>query len=134
MIATMVITIALTATSMDAFVDHLKQMFGLRPPAMQNLQGIWKFWNSVYRLPVLAGFVALSAAMAIWPTRKNLGTLISGTASIMLSAQFWHAHGGGVYVAWYLPLLLATIFRPNVEDRTSAAMIDEGLFTRRAAR
>ena len=37
----------------------------------------------------------------------------------MLAVQFWHGFGdgGGMYMAWYMPLLLMTVFRPNLEDR-----------------
>ncbi len=138
MIVVMVITLALTSTSMDRFFDHLVQMFGIRAPRTENLQGIWKFWIYYYRLPVIAAYVALSIGFAIWPVQKNLGTLISGTGALMVAAQFWHAYGGGVYIAWYLPLLLLTIFRPNLEDRVAITMLTEGWWitrkrTRRAA-
>jgi len=33
------------------------------------------------------------------------------------SIQFWYADQGGVYVLWYLPLLLLLVFRPNLADR-----------------
>ena len=26
---------------------------------------------------------------------------------------------GGLYIAWFLPLILLTIFRPNLEDRVA---------------
>ena len=29
-------------------------------------------------------------------------------------------------MAWYLPLLLLTIFRPNLEDRVALSAINEG--------
>ena len=45
--------------------------------------------------------------MALWPAQKNLGTLIAYSAAMMLGTQFWHAHSGGLALAWYLPLLLA---------------------------
>jgi hypothetical protein len=44
----------------------------------------------------------------------------------MVAAQFWHAYGGGLYIAWFLPLLLLTIFRPNLEDRVAINVIDGG--------
>ena len=37
-----------------------------------------------------------------------------------------HAHEGGIYVAWYLQLLLLTIHRPNLEDRVATATVAEG--------
>jgi hypothetical protein len=44
----------------------------------------------------------------------------------MLGTQFWDAQQGGIYMAWYLPLLLLTIFRPNLEDRVAVTAISEG--------
>ena len=76
----------------------------------------------------------LAISFAAWPPRKHLGTLISCTAALMVGAQFWHAHGGGIYVAWYLPLLLLTIHRPNLEDRIALATVAESWWrTRRKA-
>ena len=39
-----------------------------------------------------------------------------------------------MYMAWYLPLLLMTVFRPNLEDRIALSVLGEGWFTRRRAR
>jgi hypothetical protein len=126
-IAALVLTLALTTDSTDRFVAHLTQMFGVRLPRTENLQGIWRegFWNPLYRLPILIGFIALAVSFVAWPPRKHLGTLISCTAALMVGTQFWHAHDGGIYVGWYLPLLLLTIFRPNLEDRVAIATVAE---------
>jgi hypothetical protein len=75
---------------------------------------------------VLATFIILAISFVAWPVRKHLGTLISCTAALMVGAQFWHAHQGGIYVAWYLPLYLLTIYRPNLEDRVAIATVAEG--------
>ncbi len=121
-----------------AFIPHasywqnLQQMFGLWPPQMEGLQGIWGLgWNPVYRIPVLAAFFALSWTLAIWPPQKNLGTLLSCSAAVMVATQFWHGYGGGLYMAWYLPLTLLTVFRPNLEDRVALAVLGEGWGRRR---
>jgi hypothetical protein len=134
-IAVLVATLAFTATSTDLFVGYVLQMFGLRLPTTAHLEGIWQTWSHYYRYPILAAFVALSISFAIWPTQKNLATLISGSAAIMLGAQFWQPSSGGIFIAWYLPLLLLTIFRPNLEDRTALAKLSPGWFggRRRAA-
>ena len=54
---------------------------------------------------------------------KNLGTLLSCSTAVMLATQFWHAHYGSLYMAWYLPLLILTIFRPNLEDRVALSAV-----------
>lgn len=132
-IGVLVVTLYLTAGSPDRFLDHLRQMFGVRLPRFEHLQGIWRegFWNPVYRIPILIAFCALAISFTAWPNRKNLGVLISCTAALMVGAQFWHAHGGGMYVAWYLPLLLLAIQRPNLEDRVALATVSEGWWEQR---
>jgi len=121
-----------------SLVSDLQRMFGLLKPQMEELEGIWNLgiggWDPVFRLPVLAVFVALSGTMAIWPPRKDLGTLLSCGAALMLASQFWHGFGGGLYIAWYLPLLLLAIFRPNLEDRVAEAVLDDAWIPRRLGR
>jgi hypothetical protein len=75
----------------------------------------------------------LSLSFALWPAQKNLGTLMCCSAAVMVAAQFWHRFNGGTYMAWYLPLLLLTVFRPNLEDRVAVAVLGEGWFPRRRA-
>jgi hypothetical protein len=123
MVALLVVTLAITSVDAAMFFARLQQMFGARFPIGEDVVGIWKYWNDVYRYPILAGFIFLSLAFAIWPAQKNLGTLMSGSAALMLGTQFWHAHSGGLALAWYLPLLLMTIFRPNLEDRVALSVL-----------
>jgi hypothetical protein len=33
----------------------------------------------------------------------------------MAAAQFWHGFGGGLFLAWFLPFAILTIFRPNLD-------------------
>jgi hypothetical protein len=121
--------------SSDDIIRNLRLMFGLLPPAMHGLSGVWDAslggWSTYYRIPVLTGFVALAGSMALWPAQKNLGTLLSCSAAIMVATQAWHGYGGGTYMAWYLPLLLLTIFRPNLEDRVALTVLGEGWLPRR---
>jgi hypothetical protein len=109
------------------FLDHLSRMFGIWLPRMEGLEGIWGPGRiqADFRLPVLVAFFLLSFSYAIWPSRKNFGSLISGTAAVMLAAQFWHGNGGGLYMAWFLPFVLLTIFRPNLDDRIATSVVSQ---------
>jgi len=119
----LVVALAFTSSDMPMFLASVRQMFGLRIPVVDALSGAWQFWNPIYRYPILAAHVGLSLSMALWPAHKNLGTLISYSAAMMLCTQFWHAHSGGLALAWYMPLLLLAIFRPNLEDRVAIAVV-----------
>jgi hypothetical protein len=124
MVALLVLTLAFTSIDMAMFLARLRQMFGIQFPIAEDLRGAWQFWNTVYRYPIIAAFIGLSLSFVIWPPQKNLATLISCSAALMLGTQFWHAHtGGGIALAWYLPLLLLTVFRPNLEDRVATAVV-----------
>jgi hypothetical protein len=94
-------------------------MFAIGNLVQLQRSGFWEFYESAYRIPVFAAFVAMCFGLAIWPAQKNLGTLLSCSAAVLLGAQFWHPIGGGLHMAWYLPLLILTIFRPNLEDRVA---------------
>ena len=137
-LSTLAITTLIVAfLSENAWAD-IQQMFGIWKPRMNDLGGIWneqiEGWSSSYRLPLLVLVATLSVGMAIWPAQKNLGTLLSCTAAIMVATQFWHGYGGGIYMAWYLPPLLLTVFRPNLEDRVARTVLGEGWGLRRAAK
>lgn len=133
MLAIVALSLIFTSSDLASFWLQFKAMFGIRGPAMSDLQGIWRVaWDPAYRVPILAAFIALSGTLALWPPRKNLGTLLSCSGAIMLAAQFWHGYGGGTIMAWYLPLLLLTVFRPNLEDRVAIAVLDKGRWPRLA--
>jgi hypothetical protein len=80
---------------------------------------------------VLAAFIAMMATLAIWPAPKNLGTLMSCTAAVLLGTQFWKAQNGGLFMAWWLPVLLLVVFRPNLENRVALLVLHADWFPRR---
>ena len=121
--AIVVASLALTSPDLGAFTSQVEQMFGWRNPLHAPRFGFWEYYGPAYRIPVLTAFVAMCLGLAIWPAQKNLGTLLSCSAAVMLAAQFWHVHYGGLYMAWYLPLLILTIFRPNLEDRLALSAV-----------
>ncbi|TWT91017.1 hypothetical protein Mal64_14160 [Pseudobythopirellula maris] len=119
----LVATLVFTSSDTAMLIARLQQMLGLRMPIFEGLSGVWAFWNGWYRVPLIVTFAGLSLSFAIWPAQKNLATLLSGTATLMVGVQFWHAHSGGIALAWYLPFLLLTVFRPNLEDRVAREVV-----------
>jgi hypothetical protein len=124
-----------------SLASQLRQMFAATIFSQAGADGFWQIHEFTYRIPVLAAFVVLAASLGLWPAQKNLGTLLCCSAGVMLGSQFWHVHQGGLYMAWYLPLLVLTVFRPNLEDRVAPSAVIEGrstwvarLFARPAAR
>jgi len=108
------------------FFGQLQQIFGFWLPRFVGVSGIWSLgWNPMYRLPFLVAFVGLAVSFAFWPIRKDYGVLLSCTAATMVALQFCHGFGGGLYIAWYLPLLLMVVFRPNLEDRIALNVVRE---------
>lgn len=121
-----ILAMLLSLGGTESFGDYLLRMFGVMKPTMEP-QGVWGLgWSPYYRIPVFVGFIILSAFFAIWPSPKNLGGLISCSAALMVAAQFCHGYGGGLFIAWFLPLLLLTVFRPNLQDRVAMKVVEGG--------
>ena len=119
----LVLALALVRSSPADFWEQVRLMFGWRNPLAIEPTGLWHFYANVFRIPVMAGFFAICGGLALWPAHKNLGTLLSCSAAVMLATQFWHANQGGLAMDWYLPLLILTIFRPNLEDRIALSAV-----------
>jgi hypothetical protein len=91
---------------------------GLWPGVEAPLTG--SFWSGIdpsYRLPVLIAYLAMALVSAFWPGEKNLGTLISQSAALLVAGQFWYLDKGGTLVLLYLPLVLLMMFRPNLTSK-----------------
>jgi hypothetical protein len=112
-------------SGVGTFGGRLVDLFGWARLPLVEADGFWENHVQAFRIPVVAGFCVLCGSMALWPAQKNLGTLLSCSAAVMLGVQFWHPYQGGLYMAWYLPLLVLTIFRPNLEDRLAVAAVTE---------
>jgi hypothetical protein len=95
-------------------------VFTSRPPWIEPRPGCASFWTGVhwaYCLPVFVAYVAFVCTTAFWPLPKNLAHLLALSAAVLIGIQFWYPDQGGIYVLWYLPLLLLLVFRPNLADR-----------------
>lgn len=121
-------SLAFVPSSLGSYIGQFRQTFGIGfwyiDP--REIKGLWEGDLAPFRYPVIAAFVAMCGSMALWPAQKNLGSLLACSAAIMLGTQFWKAYEGGTFMAWYLPLLILTIFRPNLEDRVALSAISEG--------
>jgi hypothetical protein len=125
-IALVISSLSLTSTDVSGFLAQLQSIFGFIWPRSEGLGGIWALnWESWFRLPLLVGYVVLCISYAFWPTTKDLGVLISCTAAAMVAVQFWHGDGGGRYLAWFMPLALMIIFRPNLDHKQAVAVLEE---------
>lgn len=106
----------------SAFVAQSGDIFGCVGLFSRNAAGFWDIaeHSVFYRLPVIATYMVLVFFLTFWPSQKNFGTLMSSSAALMAGAQFCHPFQGGTYMAWFLPLMILVIFRPNLENRTAA--------------
>lgn len=109
---------ALTSPGPDSFIRrtigtiHLEEMLSFEAPT-----GTLGFWTSelrYYRIPVIVSFFVLLIGMTLWPRRKHLEHLTAYSAAIIVATQFWYPVQGGVYLLWYLPLLLVVVYRPRL--------------------
>jgi hypothetical protein len=90
-------------------------IFGAQPSAESLWTGLANHY--VYRLPLFVAYLAFLVGFLFWPSPKNLAHLIALAAGLIIGVQFWYADAGGIYVQWYLPLLILLLFRPTLTDR-----------------
>lgn len=76
--------------------------------------GLWAGVHPAYRMAVFIPCMMFVLITLWWPAPKNLAHVIALSAAVLISIQFWYADQGGIYILWYLPLLLLMIFRPNL--------------------
>ncbi|MFO0801899.1 MAG: hypothetical protein U0791_02080 [Gemmataceae bacterium] len=91
-------------------------------------ESLWTGVHGAYRLPIFVLFVGFVGVITVWPSPKNLSHLVALSAAVLLGVQFWHADRGGVYVLWYLPLVLLMVFRPNLTGHEPPPIEPGGVF------
>jgi hypothetical protein len=109
-------------------ISTLTQTFNLAdwlPWRVPDTESIWRGTHWAYRLPVFIAYAAFVLTTLFWPNPKNLAQVIALSAASLIGVQFWYADQGGVYVLWYLPLLLLLVFRPNLSDRQPLPIVAE---------
>jgi len=98
-------------------VQALHHVFDWQQWKRPATEGIWIGAHWAYRTPIFVAYAAFAVATLFWPRPKTLAHLLALSAALIVGMQFWLADRGGLYVLWYLPLLLLLVFRPNLTDR-----------------
>ncbi len=117
------LSLALTALvlwSYGDFGDHLSTALSLadwQAWEEPHTESLWTGAHWAYRMPVFILYMAFVILTVFWPTPRNLAQVIAQSAAVVIGVQLWYADQGGVYVLWYLPMLLLMIFRPNLSER-----------------
>jgi len=122
-VGTLVILLFFLSPTWHDFGNDLAAMFGKHLLRTEGADGFWEYHWPYFRIPIFAGFAVLCVSLGLWPSEKNLANLLSGTAAVLLAAQFCLIHQGGLYMAWYAPALILTVFRPTLEDRTAVRAV-----------
>lgn len=109
-------TMALTSADTISFK---RQMIGSIDWSVLKFQsedgvGFWNLYDTAYRIPVFSTFLVMLTVLAIFPLKKNLEHLLSHSTAVIVGTQFWYPHSGGLYILWYLPLVLLIVFRPRL--------------------
>lgn len=110
-------TVALTTPEIGSVVSQTLGTINFEVLSFETPQMVEGFWiesYQYYRIPVMVTFFLLLTALTFWPRRKSVEHLVSASAAIVAATQFWYPQQGGVYVLWYLPLLLVAMFRPRL--------------------
>lgn len=81
-------------------------------------EGFWAWLHPAYRIPVMVTFMILVCVMTIWPFKKSYESLVSSTVAIVVATQLWYPQQGGIYVLWYLPLMLLITFKTRTPSAT----------------
>ncbi len=119
---------SLTFTSADAH-SFVRQVFSLFDWSMLSFgdvesTGIWAGIASAYRIPVFVLFALMVGVLSWWPKERTVDRLLARSSAVVIGTQFWYPQEGGAYVLWYVPLLLAVIFRPSLAQLPPPAIVD----------
>ena len=88
-------------------------------------EGFWTGVHWAYRIPVFLIFLSFVIGTMFWPTPKNLAHVIALCTAVFIALQWWCAGQGGLFVLWYLPLMLLLVFRPNLQDRVASPIVPD---------
>lgn len=117
--AILVASLAFTSIDSDSFFQKTIGTINVPLAALANQEFSPGFWRdadyvSPYRWPVMASYFIMLVFMTIWPRKRNVEVLLAQSSAAIIGTQLWYTQNGGVYLLWYVPLLLVVIFRPRL--------------------
>lgn len=112
-------SLAFTSIDSDSFFQKTIGTINVPLAALANQEfspGFWKEadYVSPYRWPVMASYFIMVVLMTLWPRKRNVEVLLAQSSAAIIGTQLWYTQSGGVYLLWYVPLLLMVIFRPRL--------------------
>ena len=113
--AVTILVLRLAGRFPDGMSDAL-HLADWQPWRVPSAESIWTGVYWAYRVPVFAVYAIFIVSNFIWYPARNLGQLIAISAAILIGVQFWFADRGGLYVLWFVPLLILLVLRPSLAD------------------
>jgi len=115
----LLVCLAITSVDSDSFVQRILGENNMILAALSGKTTPAGFWNdldylSVYRLPVMVAYFIMLTIMTIWPKSRTVEVLLAQSTAAVVGTQLWYEQQGGVYLLWYVPLMLMVIFRPRL--------------------
>jgi len=79
-------------------------------------------WAQPLKKPVFIAYLVFCAALPFLPLRNGRYSLVSLTGAVFVGTQLWKSHTPGLYVNWYLPLLILALVCRDRGDQEPAAL------------
>ncbi len=122
--AVLLLSLLFTSADLHSFTTQILGSIDWRCLKLdREMDGFWSNHDEVYRIPVIVAFFVMLLTLTILPRQKNLEHLLGHSTAIIVATQLWYPQQGGTYVLWYLPLVLAVMFRPRLTNQTSPVVV-----------
>jgi hypothetical protein len=102
--------------------------FWARTAGFQAARGspfsVWGLYGGLggLQLAVQAAAVGLAVAVAVWPRRRDAGTVAALAAAVLIAVQLGADHWFYLYLAWFAPLVWIALLAPQPSGRSTASM------------
>ena len=122
--AVLAASLLLTSADSHSFITQIRGSIDWSSLTLDSeTHGFWSNHDGAYRIPVIVTFFVMLLTLTFLPREKNLEHLLGHSTAIIVATQLWYPQQGGAYVLWYLPLLLAVMFRPKLTNQTPPVIV-----------